>query len=105
MGNMIALLYYGAIGVGRVSIKAERVIGRAYHEVKALKKDAKYLDKEIKEEERDVKKIRKEISSLKKEFEDKLRDLEGDIKEGLNKLIYIKSNYLGCPALLKSLGI
>ena len=43
---MIALLYYGFIEVGKIGLKAGRVIGKAYHEVKALRKEEKRLENE-----------------------------------------------------------
>ncbi|MFA4647023.1 hypothetical protein P8X24_07190 [Pyrococcus kukulkanii] len=80
-GNMIALLYYGFIGVGKIGLKAGRLVGRAYHEVKALRKEEKRLEKEEKEELKDLKEIHREMEEARKEFEKRIKKLE----EKLNK--------------------
>ncbi|MFA4641402.1 hypothetical protein [Pyrococcus kukulkanii] len=111
-GNMIALLYYGAIGVGRVSIKAGRLVGRAYHEVKALRKEEKRLEKEEKEEIKDLKEVKHELDEAKKEIESKLEELEKklakdvkveelDIKEVLD---YIRESQRILQEYMRKLG-
>ncbi len=111
-GNMIALLYYGFIGVGKIGLKAGRLVGRAYHEVKALRKEEKRLEKEEKEEIKDLKEVKKDLEEAKKDVERRLEELERklakdvkveemDVKEVIN---YIREAQVILQEYMKKLG-